>query len=163
GPSRRSSKMRRYLSLGATGEVSPRKNITFHVPVVHSPSAMKKLLLIIVFMLTSQLAVAQKKGHRPQSGITHLSALASLANNRLPSQTGDTTVEDFEFYSSRIQEIVKRDFPGVEFKVLKRGELLHLPDGTGLNVETLHPELGYVLATRGRKRRILSGVQSDGD
>ena len=124
---------------------------------------MKKLLLITFIMLTAQRAVAQKKGHRPQPGITQGVAVAFLDSSRLRGRSVDATLEDFEFYSSRIQEIVKRDFPGVEFKVLKRGELLHLPDGTGLNVETLHPELGYVLAARGRKRRILSGVQSDGD
>ena len=121
---------------------------------------MKNLLFVAVMTISLQSAVAQKRPHlAPPSGV----AVAFLDTNRLRGQTGDTTVEDFEFFSKRIQEIVKRDFPGVEFKILKRGELLELPDGTGLNLETLHPELGYVLAARGRKRRILSGIQSDGD
>jgi hypothetical protein len=121
---------------------------------------MKNLVLLALMTINLQTAFAQKRPHiPPSSGI----AVAFLDTNRLRGQTSDTTVEDFEFFSKRIQEIVKRDFPGVEFKILKRGELLQLPDGTGLNLETLHPELGYVLAARGRKRRILSGIQSDGD
>jgi hypothetical protein len=121
---------------------------------------MKKLVLIIFIALTLETAFAQKRVH---AEVTQGVAVAFLDDGRLRGGTGDTTMQDFEFFSKRIQEIVKRDFPGVEFKILKRGELLRLPDGTGLNVENLHSELGYVLSARGRKRVVLSGVQSDAD
>ncbi len=76
---------------------------------------------------------------------------------------GQAALENFQFFLKPIQEIVKRDFPDVELRVLKRGESLRLPDGTRLNVQNLQPQLGYVLSARGKKHRVLSGVQSDAD
>lgn len=74
-----------------------------------------------------------------------------------------SSLEDFEYFLHPIQEVVKRDFPDVEFRVMKRGEFLRLPDGTGLNIQNIQPILGYVFSARGKKRRILSGAQSDTD
>ena len=76
---------------------------------------------------------------------------------------GQAMLENFEFFLKTIQEIAKRDFPDVEFRIVRRGDFLRLPDGTGLNIQNIRPELGYVLSARGKKRRILSGVQSDVD
>jgi hypothetical protein len=118
---------------------------------------MKKLLLVITFIsLTAGLCCAQK---RTGGGTTKGVAVAFWDDRRIDQ----TSIQDFQFFFEPIQEIIKRDFPGVEFKVLKRGELLNLPDGTGLNVDTLHPEIGFVLSARGKKRRMLSGIQSDAD
>ena len=58
-------------------------------------------------------------------------------------------------------EQTRKDFPDIELRILRRGELLHLPDGTGLNVQTMQPALGYVLSAPGKKRRVLTGVRSD--
>src|SRR5262249_16778639 len=76
---------------------------------------------------------------------------------------GQVTLDNYMFFLKQIQEIAKRDFPDVEFKILKRGELFRLSDGTGLNVQNMQPLLGYVFSMRGKKRRILSGVQSEVD
>ena len=72
-------------------------------------------------------------------------------------------LENFEYFFNLIRPIVKRDFPEVELRILARGELLQLPDGTRLNVETIQPQIGFVLSVPGKKRRVLSGVQSDLD
>jgi hypothetical protein len=76
---------------------------------------------------------------------------------------GQVELENYSFFFKQIQEIARRDFPDVEFRTLKRGELIRLPDGTGLNLQNMNPKLGYVFSTRGKKRRVLSGVQSDAD
>jgi hypothetical protein len=76
---------------------------------------------------------------------------------------GQAELENYSFFFKQIQEIAKRDFPDVEVRTLKRGELIRLPDGTGLNLQNMKPELGYVFSMRGKKRRVLSGVQSDAD
>ena len=76
---------------------------------------------------------------------------------------GQAALENFEYFLKLIQEVVKRDFPGVELKILKRGESFRLPDRTRLNVQNLQPQLGYVLSAPGKKHRVLSGVQSDAD
>jgi hypothetical protein len=76
---------------------------------------------------------------------------------------GRDTLEGFKFFLNPIQEIVKQDFPDVEFRILTKGTLLRLPDGTGLNVQNMEPTLGLVLSAQGRKRRIMSGVQSEQD
>jgi hypothetical protein len=76
---------------------------------------------------------------------------------------GPDTLESFKFYLKPIQEIAKRDFPDTEFRILTSGTLLRLPDGTGLNVQNLQPALGFVLSAQGKKRRILSGTQSEND
>jgi len=72
-------------------------------------------------------------------------------------------MDSFTYFLKPIQELVKRDFPDVEFRIMKRGDFLRLPDGTGLNIQNIQPILGYVFSERGKKRRILSGPQSDSD
>jgi hypothetical protein len=74
-----------------------------------------------------------------------------------------SSMESFRYFLKPIEELVKRDFPDVEFHVMKRGDFLRLPDGTGLNIQNIQPILGYVFSERGKKRRILSGPQSDAD
>ena len=76
---------------------------------------------------------------------------------------GQSSMENFQFFLKPIQELVKRDFPGIEFRIMKRGDFLRLPDGTGLNIQNIQPFLGYVFSERGKKRYILSGPQSDVD
>ncbi|HEY2382494.1 MAG TPA: hypothetical protein VGK48_15065 [Terriglobia bacterium] len=79
------------------------------------------------------------------------------------SAEGRTALDNFNFFLNAIQTIAKREFPDIEFKILKGGELLRLPDGTGLNVQNLQPSLGYVFFQQGKKRRMLTGPQSDKD
>jgi len=90
-------------------------------------------------------------------------AVAFYDAERLQNSLGQATLGDFQFFLPPIQQIVKRDFPDVELKILRRGQFLNLPDGTGLNVETIRPELGYVLSAPGKKRRMLTGVQTEVD
>jgi hypothetical protein len=51
----------------------------------------------------------------------------------------------------------------VEFRILRRGELLPLYDGTRLNVQNMQPDMGFVFSAPGKKHRILTGVQTDRD
>ena len=90
-------------------------------------------------------------------------AVAFFDQERLQGRAGGASLDNFAYFFSLIREVIERDFPGVELKILGRGELLRLPDGTGLNVQTIGPELGFVLSTRGKKRRVLPGVQSEAD
>ena len=122
---------------------------------------MRKPLLVITLMaacLATGFAREQAKVRRV-NGV----AVAFYDEERLGDGNGKATMENFQFFLPRIQEIVKRDFPGVEFRIVKRGELLPLPDGTALNVQNVLPKLGYVLAARGKKRRFLSEIQSEAD
>lgn len=122
---------------------------------------MRKPLLVITW-----IAVSVAMGFAEGPGKTRKSArvaVAFLDEGRLQDQAGQETLENFGFFLGRIQEIVKRDFPDVEFRILRRGELLQLPDGTGLNVQNMQPKLGYILSARGKKRRLLSEVQSEAD
>jgi hypothetical protein len=89
--------------------------------------------------------------------------VAFYDQDRLRPNDGQNALESFKFFLNPIQEIVKRDFPNVEFRILTGGTLLRLPDGTGLNVQNVQPTLGFVLSAQGRKRRMLSGVQSEQD
>jgi hypothetical protein len=123
---------------------------------------MRKVVLVLALIavnLGSGFAQKASKARGPSKGI----AVAFYDDERLSNPGGRVTLDDFHYFIKQIREIVKRDFPDVEFRVLKRGELLHLPDGTNLNVQTIRPELGYVLAAPGKKRRILNGVQTDAD
>jgi hypothetical protein len=122
---------------------------------------MRRLLLVVTLIaVTLPVGFAQK---RVTALKTRGLAVAFFDEVRLKDQGGQASMESFEFFLKQIQEIVKRDFPDVEFRVLRRGELLQLPDGTALNVQNLQPKLGYVLSQRGRKRRMLDGVQSETD
>jgi len=90
--------------------------------------------------------------------------VAFYNEDRLRSRSdGQGTLESFRFFLNPIQQIAKRDFPDIEFRILTQGTLLRLPDGTGLNVENVQPMLGFVLSAQGRKRRMLTGVQSEQD
>ena len=134
------------------------KSACQRVLVLDSTGLMKKLLLcLFVVVLYAASAFAQKRANAaPSKGGV---AVAFVDEVRADPES----IENLQYFLKPIAEIVKRDFPGVELKILKRGELLHLPDGTGLNVEIFPPAIGYVLAARGRKRRILTGAQSDAD
>jgi len=90
-------------------------------------------------------------------------AVAFFDEERLRDPVGQASLQDFQYFLNQIKAIVKRDFPGVELRVLKRGEWLGLPVRTGLNVQNLEPAIGYVLSAKGSKRRLLSGVQSEVD
>jgi len=122
---------------------------------------MRRLLLVIALIAFNLgLGFAQKGG---KAGRAKGLAVAFLDEERLRTQLGQEAMENFQFFLKPIQEIVKRDFPDVELRILRRGELLRLPDGTGLNVQNIQPELGFVLSARGKKRRVLSGAQSEAD
>jgi hypothetical protein len=114
------------------------------------------LIVMIVALLIPSAGLAQKRASAKMiKGV----AVAFWDDGR----TDQATIQEFEYFLKPIQELVKRDFPGLEFKVLRRGELFELPDGTGLNVENLHEGIGFVLSQRGKKRRMLTGVQTDAD
>ena len=78
-------------------------------------------------------------------------------------RSGGAELNNFLFFMKQAQEVAKEDFPDVEFRILSRGELLRLPDGTALNVQTLAVDTGYVLSMLGRKRQMLEGLQTDAD
>jgi hypothetical protein len=121
---------------------------------------MKRLLLVLVLIVASlQTGLAERRNAPRKRPV----AVAFFDEVRLRSSEGEATFEDFQYFFESIHEIIERDFPDVEFWILKRGELLSLPDGTRLNVQTLQPELGFVFAAAGKKRRMLSGVRSDMD
>jgi hypothetical protein len=118
-------------------------------------------LFLLITLIAANVGIgfaAPKK-----TGTAKAVAVAFFDEERLRSPAGKAAMENFEYFFQRIEEIVKRDFPDVELRILPRGELLALPDGTRLNVENLQPELGYVLAAPHKKRRILSGLRSDFD
>jgi hypothetical protein len=121
---------------------------------------MKNLLLVTALIAANlETGFAQRATKRRAGSV----AVAFFDEERLRDAAGQVALQDFRYFFQVIREIVKRDFPGIEIRILGRGELLRLPDGTGLNVETILPELGFVLSAGGRKRRLLSGVQSDAD
>ena len=122
---------------------------------------MRKLLLVITFIAASLgTGLAQRRAAvaRPK-GI----AVAYFDEGRLQKPADQAVLKDFQFFLKDIEEIVKRDFPGVEFRIVKRGELFRLQDGTAVNPQTMRTELGYVLSAPGKRRRILNGVQTDTD
>src|SRR5262245_12850759 len=122
---------------------------------------MRRPLLVIALIagsLATGLAAGQSKARRPTKV-----AVAFLDEGRLGDPAGQQTMENFKFFLGKIRDIVKRDFPDVDVRITKRGQLLQLPDGTGLNVQNLQPKLGYMLSARGKKRRLLSEVQSEAD
>src|SRR5262245_36665863 len=121
---------------------------------------MRKLLLVIALMTAS---VATGRAERKHAAMTKGVAVAFFDVERLQGSAGQTAFQNFQFFFARIEEIVKQDFPDVELRILGRGELLHLPDGTRLNVQTIQPEIGYVLAAPRKKRRILGGLRSEVD
>src|SRR5262245_11761678 len=121
---------------------------------------MRNLLLVISLIVASLgMVFAQKGKVRRAQNV----AVAFFDEERLRHRAGQDALRDFEFFFQQIHGIVERDFPNVELRILGRGELLHLPDGTRLNVQNMRPELGYVFSASGKKKRVLSGVQTDAD
>jgi hypothetical protein len=122
---------------------------------------MKQIIFVITLIIMSGAAADAQK---PRKIVARKAiAVAFIDEQRLQGQNGRTAKENFEFFLKPIQEILKRDFPGVELRIAKGSELIRLPDGTALNIRNLQPELGYVLSAGGKNRQILSGVQTDAD
>jgi hypothetical protein len=120
---------------------------------------MRRLLIVILLIAVNQgtgFARQRSSTARPKSII-----VAFYDQNRLNGRSNE--LESFKFFLSPIQEIAKRDFPDIEFRILTDSTLVRLPDGTGLNVRNIQPVLGFVLSAQGKKRRILSGPQSEQD
>ena len=121
---------------------------------------MRTLLLVITLVAASAVTGrAERKHTLTTKGV----AVAFFDVERLQGTDGQSALRNFQFFYARIEEIVKNDFPDVELRILARGELLHLPDGTRLNVQTIQPELGYVLSAPRKKRRVLAGLRSEVD
>jgi hypothetical protein len=123
---------------------------------------MRKLLLVVTLIAVNLgTGLAQRRANAEKMKAV---IVAFLDQERLMNRAdGETALKNFDAFLQSNEEIARRDFPDVEFRILKRGELLRLPDGTGLNVQNIQPALGYVLSRRGRKRLVLSGAQSDVD
>jgi hypothetical protein len=120
---------------------------------------MRRLLLVTTLIAASvSIGFAQRTRGRSRA-----IAVAFFDHERLRHPAGQEALQDFEFFFRQIHDIVKRDFPNVELRILAPGELLHLPDGTSLNVQNMRQEIGYVLSASGRKNRVLTGVQTDAD
>jgi len=122
---------------------------------------MRTLLLVVTLSANLGTGFAQQRAgdSRKKAAI-----VAFVDEDRMKDRIdGQAMLQAFEFFLKPIQEIAKRDFSDVDFKILRRGEFLRLPDGTGLNVQNIQPAVGFVLSARGKKRRVLSGVQSDAD
>lgn len=119
--------------------------------------------LVVVTLIAVNLGVGFAQ-ERVNARRTKAVIVAFFDEERLSNRfNGQTTLKEFESFLKMNQEIAKRDFPEVEFRILRRGQLLRLPDGTGLNVQNIQPALGYVLSTRGKKRVVLGGPQTDVD
>ena len=114
---------------------------------------MKRLLLVLVTIVAIEELTFAQKGM----------AVAFVDEERVRESGDREVLQNFEYFYQRIQEVAKRDFPGIQLRMLKAGQLLRLPDGTGLNVQTMHASLGFVLSAKGRKRRVLTGIQSEAD
>jgi hypothetical protein len=124
---------------------------------------MRNVLLSLIFVtLSLGIAFGQRRAVKvvKPKGLV----VAFFDEKRLRNEAGgQAELENYSFFFKQIQEIAKRDFPDVEVRTLRRGELIRLSDGTGLNLQNMKPELGYVFSMRGKKHRVLSGVQSDAD
>jgi len=120
---------------------------------------MKNLLIIAILIAGSLGTVFAQKQSNAATGKGV--AVAFIDKDRLRAVDG--VVDDFQFFLRPIQEIVKRDFPGVELRIVEDGGLIHLPDGTALNVQNAQQPLGFVLSIPGKRRRELYGIQTDVD
>jgi len=121
---------------------------------------MRNLLLVTTLIAASVgSGFAERKHAVPTKGV----AVAFFDEERLRTSSGQAALNSFGYFYDLIEDIVKRDFPGVQLRILGRGELLPLPDGTRLNVQTIQPELGFVLSSPGKKRLVLSGIRSEVD
>src|SRR5262249_9307076 len=118
---------------------------------------MRNLLLIITLIAANVgSGVAERKHTVATKGV----AVAFFDEERLRTGGGQAALNNFEYFYELIEDIVTRDFPGVQLRILGRGELLPLPDGTRLNVQTIQPELGFVLSSPGKNRLVLTGLRS---
>jgi len=118
-------------------------------------------LLLLTTLIAANVGVGfAQRASRPGKARV---AVAFFDDERLQHPAGREALQYFEFYFLQIHEIVKRDFPNVELRILGPGELLHLPNGTNLNVQNMRQEIGYVLSASGKKSRVLTGVQTEAD
>ena len=122
---------------------------------------MRKLLLVTTIVVASLGTGFAQKPQKPST--SKAVAVAFFDEERLRHAEGRAALKDFEYFFTMIHEIVDRDFPDVELRILGPGELLRLPDGMSLNVQNMRPEIGYVLAAPGKKHRVLTGIQTDAD
>jgi hypothetical protein len=120
---------------------------------------MRQVLLAITIVAAGVSMGYGAKKSGPPKGV----AVAFFDGDRLRDAEGQAALKDFEYFFTMIHEIVERDFPDVELRILAPGELLHLPNGMNLNVQNMRPEIGYVLAAPGKKHRVLTGIQTDAD
>src|SRR5689334_16250707 len=121
---------------------------------------MRSLILATALIVAGQpTAFASPSGNTTKGVVVAFYDLERLRGR----SDAESSMDSFTYFLKPIQELVKRDFPDVEFRIMKRGDFLRLPDGTGLNIQNIQPILGYVFSERGKKRRILSGPQSDED
>ena len=118
------------------------------------------ILLITLIGVSFGTGFAEKTR---KAGNTKGVAVAFFDHERLQHPEGQAALKDFEYFFNMIHEIVDRDFPNVELRILGPGELLHLPGGISLNVQNMRPEIGYVLSAPGKKHRVLTGIQTDAD
>ncbi len=121
---------------------------------------MRTLLLATILIVTTLGTPGTGKVSKAGKGKL---AIAYFDEGRLWGPAGQQELDNFRFFLKPIQEIAKRDFPDVELRIVGRGELVSLPDGTRLNVQNVEPALGFILSARGKKRRLLSGAQTDFD
>jgi hypothetical protein len=125
---------------------------------------MRRLLLAITLLAVCfQTGFAQNAAKATNATRSRRIAVAFFDDGRLRDADGEAQLKNFRYFFTMIQEIAKKDFPDVELKLVGRGELVKLPDHTNLNVETMQPKLGFILAQPGAKRRVLTGVQTDAD
>src|SRR5690349_21644267 len=104
---------------------------------------MRNVLLSLIVMLTFGSAFAQQRTVKlvKPKGLV----VAFFDEKRLMNEPGgQAELDNYTFFFKQIQDIAKRDFPDVEVRTLRRGDLIRLPDGTALNVQNMQPQLGYV-------------------
>jgi hypothetical protein len=122
---------------------------------------MKILLLVTALSVTIPGTAFGEQAKKSRTATAM--AVAYVDEERLSGPEHAAELQNFRYFVPRIEEVVKRDFPGIEFKIARRGELVRLPDGTRLNVQNVEPAVGVILGMRGKKRRLLSGVQTEAD
>src|SRR5262245_49630723 len=121
---------------------------------------MRNLLLVITLIAANLGSSSAERKHTiPTRGV----AVAFFDEERLRTGAGQAALNSFEYFYELIEDIVKRDFPGVQLRILGRGELLPLPDGTRLNVQTIHLEVGFFVSARDKNRLVLICIRSEVD
>ncbi len=115
---------------------------------------MKRVSIVIGLMF-----VVSVTGFTQSAGI----AIAYFDAERLTSKGRQTELYDFKYFLPLIQQVIKRDFPNIEYKLVEQGEMVNLPDGSRFSVTTAKAPMGIVLSAKGKKRVELRGVQTDND